>query len=213
MRSDYAKWLCNVKANSGFTALFSKISQTFSIFSDFWHSVCSITDWRIPSRTEVFAPIQFKTLFTTVPVMARVQSESRPVTHHKSIPPCLSRIWMNIMMAAILAQVFSPASRTQCPNMDNEILIQMQQFRITKTTAVVQKKSTGSLIWTIGKVLHCILISLIFISISCRLLFEYTLFTIGKLIMCRNAADFESSTLVSRMVSIFSDCYDLWFTF
>jgi hypothetical protein len=26
--------------------------------------------------------------------------------------------------------------------------------------------------------------------------------------MCRNAADFESSMLVSRMVSIFSDCYD-----
>ncbi len=57
-----------------------------------------------PSRTEGFVQIQFKTLFMTVPVMARVQSESRPVTHHKSIPPCHSRIWMNL--AAILAQVF-----------------------------------------------------------------------------------------------------------
>jgi hypothetical protein len=61
-------------------------------------------------------------------------------------------------------------------------------------------KSTGSLIWTIWKVLDYIMISLIFISISCRLLFEYTSFTIGKLILCRNAADFESSMLVSRMV-------------
>jgi len=34
-----------------------------------------------------------------------------------------------------------------------------------------------------------------FISISCRILFEYTLFTRGKLIMCRNAADFESSMM------------------
>ena len=66
------------------------------------------------------------------------------------------------------------------------------------------KKSTGSLIRTIVKVLHHhILISLIFISISCRLLFEYTSFTIGKLIMCRNAANFESSMMVSRMVSFF----------
>ncbi len=147
-------------------------------------------------------------LFTTVPVMARVQSESQPVSHHKSIPPCCSRVWMN--MAANLAQVFSPATRTQCPNMGNEILIPMQQFRITKTTALVQKILTGSLICNIRKkVLHYILMSLIFISISCRLLFEYTSFTIGKLIMCRNAADFESSMLVSRMVSIFSDCYDL----
>ncbi len=42
-------------------------------------------------------------------------------------------------MTAILAQVFSPATRTQCPNMGNEILIPMQQFRITKTTALVRK--------------------------------------------------------------------------
>jgi hypothetical protein len=42
-------------------------------------------------------------------------------------------------MTAILAQVFSPATRTQCLNMNNEILIPMQQFRITKTTALVQK--------------------------------------------------------------------------
>ena len=73
------------------------------------------------------------------------------------------------------------------------------------------KKSTGSLIWTIVKVLHYILISLIFISISCRILFEYTSFTRGKLIMCRNAADFESSMMVSRMVSFFliAMIYDL----
>ncbi len=65
------------------------------------------------------------------------------------------------------------------------------------------KKSTGSLIGTIVKVLQYILISLIFISISCRLLFEYTSFTIRTLIMCRNAADIESSMMVSRMVSFF----------
>jgi hypothetical protein len=40
-------------------------------------------------------------------------------------------------MAAILDQVFSLATRTQCPNMGNEFLIPMQQFRITKTTASV----------------------------------------------------------------------------
>ncbi len=96
----------------------------------------------IPSQTEGFAPVQFKPLFTTVQVMARAQFESRPVTHHKLIPPC------HMNMAAILAQVFSPATRTQCPNMGNEILIPMQQFRIPKTTALVQNKSTGSLIWT-----------------------------------------------------------------
>ena len=73
------------------------------------------------------------------------------------------------------------------------------------------KKSTGGLIRTIVKVLHYILISLIFISISCRILFEYTSFTRGKLIMCRNAADFESSMMVSRMVSFFliAMIYDL----
>jgi hypothetical protein len=111
-------------------------------------------------------------------------------------------------MAAILAQVFSPATRTQCPNMGNEILIPMQQLQISKTS-IGAKKSTGSLIWTIEKVLHYILISLICISISCLLLLEYSSFTIGILILCSNAADFESSMLVSRMVSIFSDCYDL----
>jgi hypothetical protein len=42
-------------------------------------------------------------------------------------------------MAAILAQVFSPATRRQCPNMGNEILIPMQQLRITKTTILVPK--------------------------------------------------------------------------
>jgi hypothetical protein len=42
-------------------------------------------------------------------------------------------------MAAILAQVFSPVTRRQCPNMGNEILFPMQQFWITKTTALVRK--------------------------------------------------------------------------
>jgi hypothetical protein len=116
-------------------------------------------------------------------------------------------------MAAILVQVFSPATWTQCPNMGNEILISMQQFRSTQTIALVRKKSTGSLISTIAKVLQYILISLIFISISCRFLFEYTLFTAGKLIMCRTAADFVSSMMVSlsRMVSFFliAMIYDL----
>jgi hypothetical protein len=41
--------------------------------------------------------------------MNRAQSDSefRPITHHNSIPPCHSRIWMH--MAAIMARVFSPA--------------------------------------------------------------------------------------------------------
>ncbi len=182
----------------------------FKLWEIVYHLTClrSASDPCVPSRTEGFAPVQFKTLFTTVPVMARAQSESRPVTHHKSILPCHSRIWMN--MTAILAQVFSPATRTQCPNMGNEILIPMQQFRITKATALLWKNRRA--VWFgLSKVLHYILISLIFISISCRLLFEYTLFTIGKLIMSRNAADFESSMLVSRMVSFFliAMIYDL----
>ncbi len=46
-------------------------------------------------------------------------------------------------MAAVLAQVFSPATRMQCSNMCNEILIPMQQFRITKTTALVREKIDG----------------------------------------------------------------------
>jgi hypothetical protein len=42
-----------------------------------------------------------------------------------------------------LAQELSPASRTQCPNMGNEILIPMQQFRIPKTNTLVRKKMDG----------------------------------------------------------------------
>ncbi len=49
---------------------------------------------------------------------------------------------------------------------------------------------------------------MIYISISCSILCEYSSFTIGKLILYRNADDFELSMLVSRMVSIFSDYYD-----
>ncbi len=58
-------------------------------------------------------------------------------------------------MAAILAQVLSPATQTQCPNMGVKILIPMQQLRIPKTTALVPKNSMGSLILTVGKVFHC----------------------------------------------------------
>jgi hypothetical protein len=111
----------------------------FKLREIMYHLTClrSASDPCVPSRTEGFGLVQLKTLFTTVPVMVQAQSESRPVTHHKSIPPCHLRIRMN--MAAILAQVFSPATRTQCPNMGNKILIPMQQFRITKTTALVRK--------------------------------------------------------------------------
>jgi hypothetical protein len=44
----------------------------------------SASDTCIPSQTEGFAPIQFKTLYTTVPETARVQAGLRPVTCHKS---------------------------------------------------------------------------------------------------------------------------------
>ncbi len=112
-------------------------------------------------------------------------------------------------MAAILAQVFSPATRMQCPKMGNEF--QCNSFglrRLPLWSEKIDGQSQADLDYREG-VFPYILISLIFISVSCRLLFEYTLFTIGKLIMCRTAADFESSMMVSRMASIFSNCYDL----
>jgi hypothetical protein len=77
------------------------------------------------------------------------QSESRPVTHHKSIPPCHSRVWMD--MAAILAQVFSLATRRQCPKLRKimMVLIAMQLKRISVANPVKSKYSTGIQIkWT-----------------------------------------------------------------
>ncbi len=55
-------------------------------------------------------------------------------------------------MAAILAQVFSPATRSQYQNMGNKITIPMQLLRCPKTTALVRRNSTGSLSVTTGKV-------------------------------------------------------------
>jgi hypothetical protein len=44
----------------------------------------SVSDSCISSRTEGFAPVQFKTLYTTDPVTARAQYAFRPVTGYKS---------------------------------------------------------------------------------------------------------------------------------
>ncbi len=74
--------------------------------------------------------------------MARAQSELRPVTLHKSIPPCHSRVWMN--MTAILAQVFSPATRRQCPKLRKMILIPMRLKRNPMANPVKSKYSTGN---------------------------------------------------------------------
>jgi hypothetical protein len=79
--------------------------------------------------------------------MARAQSESRPVTHHKSILPCQSRIWMHI--AAILARVFSPATRRQCLKLRKMVPIAMRLKRNPMANPVKSKYSTGNLmIWT-----------------------------------------------------------------
>jgi hypothetical protein len=93
----------------------------------------SSSDSYIPSRTEEFAPVQFKTLFATVPVMARAQSESRPVTHPND-------------SAMPLEDLDEYGSESGSSPTTWKILIPMQQFRIPKTTALVRKKSTGNLI-------------------------------------------------------------------
>jgi hypothetical protein len=62
---------------------------------------------------------------------------------------CHSRIWRD--KESILAQVFSPSTRTQCPNMGNKVLIPIRQLRIPKTTTFVRRNLTGSLILTMGE--------------------------------------------------------------
>ncbi len=63
---------------------------------------------------------------------------------------CHLRIWRDV--AAILAQVLSPATRMQCPNIHNKILISMQQLRIAKLQHWRNLKV--SLILNMGKVIH-----------------------------------------------------------
>ncbi len=69
--------------------------------------------------------------------------------------PWHSHIWSE-MAAAILPQVFSPATRTQCQNMGNKIMVPTQPLWSPKTTALVRRYSTGSLSATMGKVIHYI---------------------------------------------------------
>ncbi len=80
------------------------------------------------SRTEGFAPLQFKTLNTTVPVTAQAQVVFRPQTRTQ----CHSHVWRD--MSAIFPHVFSPAPRTQCQNMGNMIMTPMQLLRSPKKT-------------------------------------------------------------------------------
>jgi hypothetical protein len=74
--------------------------------------------------------------------MARAQFESRPLTLHKSIPPCHSKIWMHI--AAILARVFSPAARRQCPKLHKIPMIPMRLKRNPMANPVKSKNSTDN---------------------------------------------------------------------
>jgi hypothetical protein len=102
----------------------------------------------IPSRTEGFAPLQFKALYSTVQVTSRAQVLLRPQTRMQ----CHSHVWRN--MGAIFPHVFSPVTRMQCQNMGNMIMNPMQLPRSPKTTALVRRKSTGSKSVTMGKVIH-----------------------------------------------------------
>ena len=70
----------------------------------------------------------------------------------QSINHAHSRIW--VIIAAIMALVFTPIAQTYCPNVDISFLNPAQYFLNPKSTAVLSKNSTGSLIPT-WKVIQC----------------------------------------------------------
>jgi hypothetical protein len=101
------------------------------------------------SRTEGFSPLPIKTLYTTVPVFRPASSVSavfRPVTGHKIIPPCHSRIKRR--MAAILAPLATLATRAMSRKLRNMIPMPMRLKQNQMTTAVKRKHSTGNPIRT-----------------------------------------------------------------
>ena len=78
-----------------------------------------------------------------------------------------SRIW--VIIAAIMALVFTSITQTQCPNVDIGFLNPAQFFLNPKSTAVLRKNSTGSLIptWE-GDSLFCWFLWSIFCIFPCR---------------------------------------------
>ena len=128
------------------------------------------------SRTEGFAPL--KMLYTTVPVFRPQVVFRRPVKGHKIILPCQSRVCRR--MAAILAPVATLATRSMSPKLRNMILMPMRLKQNQMTAAVKSKNSTGGLIPTRGRWFIVLLISLVHISISCWILFDYSSFSMEE---------------------------------
>ncbi len=98
------------------------------------------------SRTEGFAPLQIKRFTLLSRCFCPQVVFRRPLTDHKIIQPCHSRIWRR--MAAILAPVATLATRAVSPNLRHMTLMPMLLKQNQMTAAVKSKNSKGNLIRT-----------------------------------------------------------------